>query len=68
MALLEMHPAEWPRSPCAQPYLSDAQLSVMIDRCERQVRRYLKKFKAADLDDALSRLRQQSYMEAELND
>jgi hypothetical protein len=69
MALLKMHPAYLAGVAVhVQPYLSDAQVAVLCDRSERQIRRYFEKIKAADVDDAMARLRRQSYMADDLND
>lgn len=51
-----------------QPYLSEAQLGILVERCERQVRRYLEKLKAADIDDAIARLRRESYLDTDPKD
>ncbi len=71
MALLKMHPAD-----CAvialraQPYLSDAQVAVLIGKSERQLRRYIEyqRIKAADVADALYRSQRQWYMDDEPED
>jgi hypothetical protein len=70
MALLKMHPAY-----CAvvaihvQPYLSDAQVAILCGKSERQLRRYIEYQKIKpDVADAQDHLRQQSYMDAELDE
>jgi hypothetical protein len=69
MALLKMHAADCAAiARCAQPYLSDAQLGVLVNRSERQVRRYFEEMRAADMDDAISRLRRKSYRDDDPRD
>ena len=69
MALLKLHAADCAAiARCVQPYLSDAQVAVLINRSERQVRRYFENTRAADVDEAKDRLRRRWYMDDELKD
>jgi len=69
MALLKMHAADFAViARCVQPYLSDHQVAVLIDRSERQVRRYFEKTRAADVDEAKDRLRRRWYRDDESED
>jgi hypothetical protein len=70
MALLQLHPAD-----CAivvlhvQPYLSDAQIALLCDRSERQLRRYAEyqRFKEG-LAESLQRRQQRWYTSVEMGD